>query len=502
MLEAGGTAADAAVAACLASCVAETVMTGLLGGGHAIYVDVLDGIAHSLDCFCAVPSKTGGGLLELDVPFGEELVHYAVGPASCAVPGLPAGLDALWREHGRLPWPDLCAPALRLAREGVPMPPAHVACLEMLAPVMTMDEGARIYAPGGRLLRPGEPLQQPGLATALEAIAAEGATSVYGGSIAEALLALIEERDGLITRQDLEEYAAAWSEPAPVPFAGTRLLTRAGLAPVGPALARMPRLRGLGEPERTLAFLDALQDASGPETHTTNLAVVDAEGGVCVLTTSLGLGSGDWLPGLDLHLNSMLGEADLLVGPLRPGERMQSMMAPSVAVDGEGPALAIGAAGGTRLQDRPRRGRGGDSGRGPRPAGRRRPAASPPGRGRRQRRAGGRRGRARGTGRARARRQALARVAPLLRRRQPRRPHGCCGRPSAERRLGVALTQTGRAARSVSSTSRAIWATSSSSLPNTRSSRSRCQSSTTSLRPYRSPAKPSRNASIRSSSPP
>src|SRR5438270_7745729 len=91
ILEAGGTAADAAVAAALASCVAETVMTGFLGGGHAI---VWDGSrARNLDCFVAVPSGRGE-MLDLEVPFGEETVHYAVGPASCGVPGLPAGLDA------------------------------------------------------------------------------------------------------------------------------------------------------------------------------------------------------------------------------------------------------------------------------------------------------------------------------------------------------------------------------------------------------------------------
>ena len=69
-----------------------------------------------------------------------------------------------------------------------------------------------------------------------------------------------------------------------------------------------------------------------------------------MLTTSLGLGSGDWLPGLDVHLNSMLGEVDLLVGSLEPGERMQSMMAPTIAFDDDGPVLAAGAAGGTRLR--------------------------------------------------------------------------------------------------------------------------------------------------------
>jgi len=111
ILEEGGSAADAAVAAALASCVAETVMTGLLGGGHAIHYESASGRVRNLDCFVAVPGlgaeRREPALVHLDVPFGAELVHYAVGPASCAVPGLPAGLEALWREHGRLPWPRL-----------------------------------------------------------------------------------------------------------------------------------------------------------------------------------------------------------------------------------------------------------------------------------------------------------------------------------------------------------------------------------------------------------
>ena len=115
ILAEGGSAADAAVAACLASCVAETVMTGLLGGGHAIYFDVKTGTVRNLDCFVSVPSGRGAPMASLEVPFGEELVHYAIGASSCAVPGVPAGLDALWRAHGRLSWPRLVEPALRLA---------------------------------------------------------------------------------------------------------------------------------------------------------------------------------------------------------------------------------------------------------------------------------------------------------------------------------------------------------------------------------------------------
>jgi gamma-glutamyltranspeptidase/glutathione hydrolase len=356
ILEDGGSAADAAVAASLASCVAETVMTGLLGGGHGIYFHAANGQARLLDCFVAVPGlgakRRHAELIELAVPFGAELVHYAVGAASCAVPGLAAGLDALWREYGRLPWPRLVQPALELARSGVEFPPAHAACLEMLAPVMTMNEGARIYSPRGSLLAGGGRLEQPGLVPALEAIAAEGAASVYRGSIAEALLSLMDERDGLVTRDDLSAYRAVWGEPEEVAYRGTRFQARRGLSDVLEALAaleRLPALHGTPEPERALTLVRALGE-DGPASHTTNLVTADAAGDVCVLTTSLGLGSGDFLPGLDLHLNSMLGERDLVRRTLEPGDRMDSMMTPAFAQDDSGLLLAAGAAGGTRLR--------------------------------------------------------------------------------------------------------------------------------------------------------
>lgn len=345
ILAAGGSAADAAVAATLASCVAETVMTGLLGGGHAIHFDATTGETRNLDCFVSVPTGTGGELEHLRVPFGEELVHYAIGAASCAVPGVPAGLDALWRAHGCLPWPELVEPALRLARTGVPMPPAHVACLEMLAPVMTLREGGTIYAPGGRLLTAGEPLRQPGLVAALELVRDGGAAAVYTGTIAAALLALLAERGGSITAADLAAYAPVWSEPRRAAFAGRTILTRGGLSGVAETLAR---LEPGGGPAALLAAL--ADDAPAGDAHTTNVTVVDADGNACIVTTSLGLGSGDWVPGLDLHLNSMLGEADLVRGPLRPGARMASMMAPTLAFDRDGLELALGAAGGTRLR--------------------------------------------------------------------------------------------------------------------------------------------------------
>ena len=353
ILEDGGSAADAAVAACLASCVAETVMTGIMGGGHAIVYDAASGTARNLDCFVAVPGLDAAPreveLLELDVPFGLELVHYAVGIASCGVPGVMAGLEALHRDHGRLPWQRLVEPALRLAREGTAFPEAHAACLAMLAAVMTMNEGERIYSPGGQLLRTGEQLEQPGLVRAIELLADEGPRSVYEGSLALALLELMEERGGLVTQADLDAYEARWTEPVEIGYAGTRVLTRSGLAPFGEVLARLPRLRGISPGERARILAQTLE-GTGPDGHTTNLVTTDHEGNGCVITTSLGLGSGDFLPGLDVHLNSMLGETDLIRGALVPGERMASMMVPTLALDDEGLAFAAGAAGGTRLR--------------------------------------------------------------------------------------------------------------------------------------------------------
>jgi gamma-glutamyltranspeptidase / glutathione hydrolase len=342
ILEDGGNAADAAVAASLASCVAETVMTGLLGGGHGAVF--WDGEVRMLDFFVAVPGlgvdRREIELVRLEVPFGAELIHYAVGIGSCAVPGVLPGLDELWRAHGALPWPRLVEPALRLAREGVEMPPAHVACLEMLAPVMTMREGEQIYSPGGRLLQTGERLRQPGLVRALELVAEDGARSP---SLERALLALMEERGGLVTEEDLRNYQASWATPVTAEYAGVTLFSRNALN------SPLPVLQALTEPGPVkIALALRGHDSNG---GATNLAVVDEDGNAVVLTTSLGLGSGDWLPGLDLHLNSMLGEADLLIGgELAPGERMASMMSPTIGCDAEGLRIAIGAAGGTRLR--------------------------------------------------------------------------------------------------------------------------------------------------------
>jgi gamma-glutamyltranspeptidase/glutathione hydrolase len=340
----GGTAADAVVAMALASCVAETVMSGLLAGCHAV---VFDGSrVLNLDGFAAVPSGSAE-LVELEIPFGDEPVVYAIGPASCAVPGLPAALGELWERLGRLPWARLCEPALALARSGVPLPEMHARSLEMFDELYGLGRGAALFVRDDRTLAEGELLDQPGLVQTLEAVAEEGATSVYRGSLAEALLAVA----GIVlTPADLAAYRPTWRDPVIVEYRGRRIATRGGLSGVPELVPRLPALAGLTGTERTLALVDAFAPVAVGGEHTTNMVAVDGHGRACVLSHSLGVGAGVWLPGFDTQLNNLLGESDIAYGEPRPGDHLESRMAPTLAFDGTGLELAIGAAGATRLR--------------------------------------------------------------------------------------------------------------------------------------------------------
>jgi gamma-glutamyltranspeptidase / glutathione hydrolase len=340
----GGTAADAVVAMALASCVAETVMSGLLAGCHAI---VFDGSRiMNLDGFAAVPSGQGE-LTELPIHFGAELVAYSIGSASCAVPGLPGALDALWDQQGRLPWTRLCEPALELARAGVRLPEMHARTLEMLGELLLLERGGDVFARDGRVLGEGDVLDQPGLVQTLEALAEEGAASVYRGSIAAALLQI----DGVVFRaDDLASYGARWHDATLVGYAGRRVATRSGLSGVPELLPRLPYLAELTKSERVLALVHAFEPQTAGGEHTTNMVAVDAHGRACVLTHSLGVGAGVWLPGFDVQLNNLLGESDIASGDPQRGDHLESRMAPTLVFDADGLELAIGSAGATRLR--------------------------------------------------------------------------------------------------------------------------------------------------------
>lgn len=357
ILEAGGSAADAAVAAVLASSAAESILTSIGGGGFATYYDAARQSVTCLDFFCSVPGLDGdriaGPMDPIEVSFGGVPLMYSIGGASVAVPGVAAGCGVVHERWGRLPWHQVVEPAIALARSGVALPPAQARTLASVAPALLPGDGAGIYAPRGVLLRGGELLHHPGLARALTALADEGPAVFYTGALGRALVDAVRAAGGALGPEDLAAYRVDELPVERADVADRSVFGRADLNGTVATLRALPaNVAELARPERAVALARTLRERSRQRLgDTTNVSVVDPDGNACVVTTTLGLGAGVWIPGTGINLNSMLGEDELLTADLVPGRRMASMMCPLVAVDPDGSlVVAAGSAGASRIR--------------------------------------------------------------------------------------------------------------------------------------------------------
>jgi gamma-glutamyltranspeptidase/glutathione hydrolase len=247
-------------------------------------------------------------------------------------------------------------------------------------------------------------MRQPALAATLERIAEAGADDLYRGRLADAVVAFSDEAGAALTATDLARYRVIRRRPVEVTFRGHRVRTNAppssgglllayGLAlkdrlppardPVaaasvrtlaailreaeaqrGPALARSlarggaRRLLDATSVERgTSRVMDALRSTPGRVVElasprgTSHVSVVDAAGNAVAMTSSTGCGSGVFAGTTGLHLNNMLGEEDLTgYGAPRPGERLTSMMSPTIAEGPDGAVLVAGSSGSARIR--------------------------------------------------------------------------------------------------------------------------------------------------------
>jgi gamma-glutamyltranspeptidase/glutathione hydrolase len=357
VLGAGGTAADAAVAAVLACCVAESVLTGISGGGFATYFDAASRTVSCLDFFCAVPGLDAdwapAEMVPIEVSFGGLPMNYAIGEASVAVPGVPAGCAEVHRRWGRLPWHRVVEPAVGLARSGVVLPAAQARTLASVAPAMVPGMGAAIYSPGGKLLEGGDLLFHPGLDKALATLAEEGPEPFYTGWIGDQLVNTVRSGGGILGPADLAAYRVLDLPVGHAALAGAHVFGRYDLNNTIPTIGTLPpALATLSPAERAVELARALLVHGRQRLgDTSNISVVDRDGNACVITLTLGLGSGVWLPGLGVHLNSMLGEGELITADLAPGARMSSNMCPLVVVDDDGTlVVAAGSAGASRIR--------------------------------------------------------------------------------------------------------------------------------------------------------
>jgi gamma-glutamyltranspeptidase/glutathione hydrolase len=335
-LAAGGTAADAAVAAMLASCASESVLTGIGGGGFATYYDAAARTVTCLDFFAAVPGLDNDRdpvpMTAIEVSFGEQPLDYLIGGASVGVPGVPAGAGEVHRRWGVLPWHQVVEPAITLAQSGTILPGAHARTLMAVAPALLPGAGARVYAPAGHLRRGGDLLRHPGLELMMVALANEGPAVFYTGWVAERIVDCVSVHGGVVTGKDLASYAVATTPVQSADLAGHRVFARRDLNnTVGTIAALSSSLTTMSRPDRAVAVADALRENGRQKLgDTTNVSVVDHDGNACVITTTLGIGSGLWPAGLGFNLNSMLGEGELITPELVPGGRMSSMMCPLV----------------------------------------------------------------------------------------------------------------------------------------------------------------------------
>lgn len=383
ILRGGGNAVDAAIAAVLASWVCEPLLTGPGAGGYMLVAGAGEE-PTLLDFFVAAPAHGGSDdhapLLPVEVSFGDAEQTFYCGAASCGVPGSPAGIAAAAERWATLPLADLAAPAARLAREGVPLNEAQAYVFEILDGILCATPAAAAeFTRGGRPLALGEPFASAELAETIERLGRDGAAPFYSGEIADALVSEVQQLGGLLDRADLASYEVIARQPACAEYRGRSILTNpppsAGGVLLALAFSRLQQICPEGEPTNAqlLEVIDEVQSLRTPQFtaglidpdfmrrflaanlgSTTHVSVIDGDGRACSVTCSNGEGSAVVVPGTGIHVNNMMGEEDL--NPLgffltAPGQRMPSMMAPTIVLAADGQVeLAVGSAGSNRIR--------------------------------------------------------------------------------------------------------------------------------------------------------
>jgi gamma-glutamyltranspeptidase/glutathione hydrolase len=226
MLRRGGDVVDAAVATALVLGVVQPFASGLGGGGFAL-VHRADGTPdYTLDFREVAPAGATATMFQ-DAKGDVVPGASTRGPRAAGVPGELAGLHALHRRHGKLPWKVVVEPALKAARDGFP-----AGALLELRVTKLRDEIER--SPGlaadflhadGTPVKAGEKVRRPDLARTLADIARGGADVLYRGDVGRRLAAAMAKDNGLITAADLAAYKPVERPPLAIEWRGHRVLS-------------------------------------------------------------------------------------------------------------------------------------------------------------------------------------------------------------------------------------------------------------------------------------
>ena len=394
----GGNAFDAIVAAGFASSAVEPALNSLGGGGFLLGNSVKHGQKLFFDFFVDTPGR-GHTNPELEPHFFPVTVSFSgsdqdfnVGLGSAAVPGTLKGLLHIHKRLGRMALKDVVSPAISLAGEHI-LNENQAHFLKLLKPIMTLfPEGRDIYQPDGRYLQVQDTLKNEALKTFLEQIVLDGGESFYYGETAEKIGREMKDGDGLLTREDLTAYQVREHSPMQVQFRDYTLFTApppsVGGTLIGLSLSLLSRDDASGYPFgsseyllHTTALMQEVerlreQGCITPDDYknflenglnitksaenirlfsrgTTHMSIADKAGNCASMTCSNGEGSGYFAPGTGVMLNNMMGEDDLHPEGFHsspPGQRVASMMSPSILVKDDVVKLVIGSGGSKRIR--------------------------------------------------------------------------------------------------------------------------------------------------------
>jgi len=210
MLEKGGHAVDAVIAAHAVLGLVEPQSSGLGGGGFMLIYEHSSGDLTFLDGREAAPS---GATVDMFMHDGEVLGFVEAWQSGLAVgvPGVVALYKSAHEDHGKLPWSELFQPAIRLAQEGFEVSPRMANFLPRVASRGRLDENpatAAYFFPDGKPLEVGHLLKNPEYAATLTRIAQEGIDAFYKGEIAAAIAKAAQEppNGGTLTVEDIGNY--------------------------------------------------------------------------------------------------------------------------------------------------------------------------------------------------------------------------------------------------------------------------------------------------------
>ncbi|MDY0881649.1 gamma-glutamyltransferase [Dongia soli] len=217
ILRQGGNAIDAAIAMQAVLTLVEPQSSGIGGGGFLLHYNAARQKIESYDGRETAPTQANGDLF-LDKNGQPIDFHSAqIGGQSTGVPGVLRMLDLAHREHGRLAWPKLFQPAIRLAEQGFPVPPRLAAAIAEDPDIAHLPAMRNyFYGKDGKPLAEGAILHNPALAATFRDIAAHGADAFYFGRFAQDIVATVNAHAGRPTAMqvsDFKAYRAVKREP-------------------------------------------------------------------------------------------------------------------------------------------------------------------------------------------------------------------------------------------------------------------------------------------------